>query len=142
MHDWRAEFNRLEGAYAPSTIQSYHSDLGAYERWCVRSGVAMFPATSEQVCAFLEQDARRSAASTVQRRLYAIRKAHRLLNLPDPTHDEDINLTLRRIRRLKHIRPTQAKGMTEAYLRAFIATEPDTPTGIRNRAMMSLVFAT
>lgn len=140
MHDWRAEFNRLEGAYAPSTIRSYHSDLGAYERWCAQAGIAMFPATPEQVCAFLEEDARRATASTVRRRLYAIRKAHRLLNLPDPTHDEEINLTLRRIRRRKHIRPTQAKGMTEAYLHDFIATEPDTPTGLRNRAMMSLGY--
>ena len=140
MHDWRAEFNRLEGAYAPSTIRPYHADIGAYERWCAKSGVAMFPATPEQVCAFLEENARRATASTVRRRLYAIRKAHRLLNLPDPTHDEEINLTLRRIRRLKHIRPTQAKGMTEAYLLDFIATEPDTPTGLRNRAMMSLGY--
>ena len=140
MHDWRAEFNRLEGAYAPSTIRGYHSDLGAYERWCALAGLAMFPATPEQVCVFLKADARSATASTVRRRLYAIRKAHRLLNLPDPTHDEEINLTLRRIRRLKHIRPVQAKGMTEAYMLEFIATEPDTPTGMRNRAMMSLGY--
>jgi integrase/recombinase XerD len=46
--------------------------------------------------------------SSVRRRLYAIRKAHRLLALPDPTWEEDINLTLRRVRR--------AKGMTRGHL--------------------------
>ena len=45
------------------------------------------------------------APSTVRRRLYAIRKVHRLLRLPDPTYDEDINLSLRRVRRKKAIRP-------------------------------------
>ena len=140
MHDWRAEINRLEGAYAPSTIRSYHSDLRAYETWCVQQRVDPFPASPRQVCEFLEDNGRDACASTVQRRLYAIRKAHRLLRLPDPTHDEDINLTLRRIRRMKHIRPTQAKGMTEAFLLEFIASEPDTPTGWRNRAMMSLGY--
>jgi hypothetical protein len=47
------------------------------------------------VCAFLEDQADLLAPASVRRRLYAIRKAHRLLALPDPTWDEDINLTLR-----------------------------------------------
>ena len=140
MHDWRAEFNRLEGAYAPQTLRSYHSDLRAYETWCAQSGAEPFPASAEQVCAFLEDQGRSVTASTVRRRLYAIRKAHRLLRLPDPTQDEEINLTLRRVRRQKHIRPTQAKGLTHDYLLRFLDSEPDTPTGLRNRAMLSLGY--
>ena len=139
-HDWRAEFNRLEGAYAPQTLRAYHSDLRVYEKWCEVSGEAMFPACAAQVCAFLEDQARSVTASTVQRRLYAIRKAHRLLRLPDPTHDEEINLTMRRVRRQKHTRPTQAKGLTSDYLVRFLESEPDTPTGLRNRAMLSLGY--
>ena len=63
------------------------------------------------MCAFLEDQADLLAPASVRRRLYAIRKAHRLLALPDPTWDEDINLTLRRVRRAKANRPKQAKGM-------------------------------
>lgn len=140
MQDWRSAFNRLKGAYSPATIRAYFFDLHVYESWCARSGLTMFPAAPEQICAFLDEDGLSSAPSTVRRRLYAIRKGHRLLNLPDPTHDEDVILALRRICRLKHIRPTQAKGMTEAFLLKFIATEPDTPIGLRNRVMMSLGY--
>ena len=76
----------------------------------------------------------------MRRRLYAIRKAHRLLHLPDPTFDEDINITFRRIRRAKFGRPKQAKGLTRKYLDAFLDVQPDNPWGLRNRAMLSLGY--
>lgn len=80
------------------------------------------------------------APSTVRRRLYAIRKVHRLLRLPDPTHDEDIYLTFRRVRRANAVRPRQAKGLTRQYLDKFLESEPDSPWGLRNRAMLSLGY--
>ena len=65
---------------------------------------------------------------------------HRLLRLPDPTYDEEINLAFRRVRRRKAVRPKQAKGLTQHYLERFLETEPDTPWGLRNRAMLSLGY--
>jgi integrase/recombinase XerD len=92
------------------------------------------------VCRLLEEQAPERAPSTVRRRLYAIRKVHRLLRLDDPTYDEDINLTFRRIRRAKRTRPKQAKGMTRPYLNRFLAVQPDNPWGLRNRAMLLLGY--
>ncbi len=139
-HDWRSEFKRLEGAYAPSTLKSYYADIEVFETWSLEHGLEPFPAPVPVICQFLEDQAPGKAPSTVRRRLYAIRKAHRLLRLPDPTYDEEINLTFRRIRRAKHTRPKQAKGLTRAYLDAFLAVQPDTPWGLRNRAMLSLGY--
>lgn len=138
--NWRSEFQRLEGAYAPSTMRSYRADVEAYEAWCADQDVAPFPAEVDTVCRFLEDQGMQKAPSTVRRRLYAIRKVHRLLRLPDPTHDEDINLSLRRVRRSKAVRPKQAKGLTRDYLDRFLDTQPDTPRGLRNRAMLSLGY--
>ena len=137
---WRSEFKRLEGAYAPSTMRSYYADVEAFETWCRQREICPFPADVEIVCRFLEDQGKEKAPSTVRRRLYAIRKVHRLLGLPDPTHDEEINLSLRRVRRSKATRPKQAKGLTKGYLDAFIASEPDTPWGLRNRAMLALGY--
>lgn len=92
--DWRSEFQRLEGAYAPSTMRSYRADVEAFEIWCAGHGLVPFPAEVGTVCRFIEDQGRIKAPSTVRRRLYAIRKVHRLLRLPDPTDDEDINLSL------------------------------------------------
>jgi integrase/recombinase XerD len=92
------------------------------------------------VCRFLEEQAPDRAPLTVRRGLYAIRKVHRLLRLDDHTHDEDINLTFRRIRRAKRTRPKQAKGMTRPYVDKFLAVQPDNPWGLRNRAMLLLGY--
>jgi integrase/recombinase XerD len=138
--DWRSEFQRLEGAYAPSTMRSYRADVEAFEAWCQDHEERPFPAEVETVCRFLEDQGIEKAPSTVRRRLYAIRKVHRLLRLPDPTHDEDINLSLRRVRRAKAVRPKQAKGLTSDFLEMFLSVQPDTPWGIRNRAMLSLGY--
>lgn len=138
--DWRSEFQRLDGAYAPSTMRSYRADVEAFETWCVERGIVPFPAEVDTVCRFLEDQGRSKAPSTVRRRLYAIRKVHRLLRLPDPTHDEDVNLSLRRVRRSKACRPKQAKGLTSDYLHSFLATQPDTLLGLRNRAMLALGY--
>jgi integrase/recombinase XerD len=139
--DWRSEFKRLEGAYSPATMRSYRADVEAFEAWCLADGLEdPFPASVVTVCRFLEAQGQSKAPSTVQRRLYAIRKVHRLLGLSDPTHDEDINLTFRRVRRAKAVRPRQAKGLTRVYLDRFLASEEDTPWGLRNRAMLSLGY--
>jgi integrase/recombinase XerD len=137
---WRLQFERLQGAYAPSTIRSYYSDVQAFVDWCDSEQRMTFPASVETVCNFIESQGIEKAASTVRRRLYAIRKIHRLLRLPDPTYDEDINLSLRRVRRAKLVRPKQAKGLTQEYLERFLASEPDTPWGLRNKTMMSLGY--
>jgi integrase/recombinase XerD len=139
-HDWRKEFKRLEGAYAPSTMRSYYADIEIFVNWCNDQNLPPFPASAETVCRFLEEQAPDRAPSTVRRRLYAIRKVHRLLRLDDPTYDEDINLTFRRIRRAKRTRPKQAKGMTRPYLNRFLAVQPDNPWGLRNRAMLLLGY--
>ena len=139
--DWRSEFQRLEGAYSPATMRSYRADVEAFEDWCDGQGIGQpFPASVETVCRFLEDQGACRAPSTVQRRLYAIRKVHRLLRLPDPTYDEDINLTFRRVRRTSAVRPRQAKGLTRQYLDKFLESEPDSPLGLRNRAMLALGY--
>ncbi len=76
----------------------------------------------------------------MKRRLYGIRKVHRLLDLPDPTLHEDVNLALRKVRRLRPNRPKQAKGMTRDYLEKFLEVQPDSPWGLRNKAMLSLGY--
>jgi integrase/recombinase XerD len=80
--DWRSEFKRLDGAYAPATMKSYYTDVRIFEEWCLERAIIPFPAVTHTVCAFLEDQAALLTPSSVRRRLYAIRKAHRLLYQP------------------------------------------------------------
>ncbi|GGC23929.1 integrase [Marivita lacus] len=140
-NNWRSVFQRLDGAYAASTMRSYRADVEAFETWCHKEGlVAPFPAEAETLCQFLEDQAQTKAHSTIKRRLCAIRLVHRLLELPDPTGFPDVELTLRRVRRQKPGRPKQAKGLTKDYLERFLDAQPDTPWGLRNRAMLALGY--
>jgi site-specific recombinase XerD len=138
--DWQSEFKRLAGAYAPATLKSYLTDVRLFVEWCEAEGVCALPASIETVCRFLQMQSITLCPSSVRRRLYAIRKVHRLLRLLDPTHDEEITITLRRVRRAKLNRPKQAKGLTRDYLDRCIAAQPDNPWGLRNRALISLGY--
>lgn len=138
--DWRKEFKRLEGAYAPATIKGYYADLAHFECWCFAREVQPFPAAPPTVAAYLEGMVEAYSVSTIQRRLYAVSRSHRLLRLADPTRDEDVHLAMRRIMRSKHSRPKQAKGLTREYLEKFLEVQPDNPWGIRNRAIISLGY--
>ena len=138
--DWQTEFKRLEGAYAPATLKSYLTDVRLFVEWCQGRSLGALPADVPTICTFLEDQAKSLCPASVRRRLYAIRKVHRLLSLPDPTWDEDINITLRRVRRSKPTRPKQAKGLTMVYLQRCLSTLPDSPWGVRDRAMISLGY--
>ncbi len=138
--DWRAEFKRLEGAFAPATIKGYIADITDFVDWCDENGYAPFPAEVEAVCQYLVDVSHKVAPSTVQRRCYAIAKAHRLMRLADPTKDEAVYIAIRRVRRAKPCRPKQAKGLNADYLQAFLAVQPETPWGLRNKAMLSLGY--
>jgi len=98
---WRTEFKRLEGAYAPSTMRSYYSDVEAFDAWCQKNDFSPFPATVETVCRFLEAQAPKLAPSTVRRRLYAIRKAQTIVPLAE-VHRFGCHKYLHTVRRVDH----------------------------------------
>ena len=138
--DWKSQISRLEGAYAPSTIKSYHADMESFAEWCASYNVEPLTADPSTLCNYLVSQAETMSASTVNRRIYSIRRIHRLLGLTDTTRCEEIHLTLRRIMRSKTIRPKQARGMTREYLELFLQAQPDTLAGLRNRALFSLAY--
>ena len=139
-HDWRSEFKRLEGAYAQATLRAYYTDVQKFTDYCSVEGLRPFPASADTVCDFIAARGVDLRPGSVRRCLCAIRKIHQLLRLPDPTADEDVNLAMRRLRRAKLGRPRQAKGMTRVHLEQCLAAQPDSPWGLRNRALLSLGF--
>lgn len=140
--DWRAAIDKLEGAYAPSTLRGYRADFAVFAVWCRAAAVAPIPAEPEQVAAFIAADAARSAPATLKRRLCAIRKVHRLLRAPSPVDDEVVNLAFRKALRAKRRRPKQAAGLNAALRDALIAACPPGLQGLRDRAMIAVGYDT
>src|SRR3954451_9078465 len=140
--DWRGALAALQGAYSPATIRAYEADFGAFETWCQSVALKCLPARPSTVAWFIEVDAKRSAASTLNRRLSAIRKVHRLFRLENPVADEEGLIAMRRALRSKLQRPQQALGLTQDLRDRLIRACPDNLTGKRNRAMIALGYDT
>ena len=138
--DWRQALKRLDGAYAPSTMKSYRVNVEIFVSWCDARGYVALPASVETLAEFLIDQAKICSISTIRIRYYAIRKIHRLLDLPDCTSSEEINLVLRRIRRSKFYRPKQAKALIGDHKIKFICAQPPTPWGIRDKAIIALGY--
>jgi integrase/recombinase XerD len=140
--DWRAAIERLEGAYAPSTLRCYHNDFTVFAKWCAERGIQPLPASITLICGFLADQTATSSPATLKRRLAGIRKIHRLLRMPDPTDDEDVVIALRRAKRARPCRPAQALGLTRQRRDALIAACGEGLIGHRNRALVAVGYDT
>lgn len=127
---------------ADATVRAYTADAKAFEAWCLRYGFGSLPASPEAVAGFLVAGAEGGlSASTIGRRLAAIRYAHKLAKAPNPTDDEGVHAIMKGIRRRVGTAPTQKAAATVDILQMLLARTPDTLTGKRDRALLALGFA-
>ncbi len=142
----RADDHRKAAAYAvnaksPATQNAYRSDWADFVGWCRSRGYADLPASPQTVAAYLAALADVAKATTVQRRLSAIRYAHLISGHPTPTTDPYVREVMDGIRRAKGTRPRQAQAATLDPLRAMLDTLPDDLSGLRDRALLLVGFA-
>jgi integrase/recombinase XerD len=150
--DWRAALERLEGAYAATTLRGYRADFAVFEAWCARAGETPLPASPEAVADFVADCAagRSSptarvgdAPATLKRRMSAIRKVHRLMRMTSPVEDEEVKTALRRAIRSKGSRQRQAHGLNIDLREELIDVCCETTlAGMRDRAMVAVGYDT
>ena len=139
--NWQDFISRLNGAYAPATIKSYYTDMRTLVDWCVRHDLNWNALSPQDICDFLEHEAKRGMChGTILRRVYSARRVFTLAGVSDPTDDPEVELCLRRIARARPTRPKQARGLSLAALHKLLDVQPDTPWGLRNRALLSLGY--
>jgi site-specific recombinase XerD len=126
-----------------ATIRAYKSDAAAFDAWCKSRGVRKpLPSSPDLVAAFLAADAASgSKVSTVARRAAAIRFAHRVADMDDPTQHESVRRVMRGIRRTIGMKPEQKAPATAEIVTAMISHTPRTLAGVRDRALLTLGFA-
>lgn len=127
---------------ADATVRAYASDARVFQDWCAQFGFRPLPASPEAVAGFIVSEAEAGrAASTLGRRLAAIRYAHKLARVADPTDDEGVRAAMKGARRKVGVAPTQKAAATAEILAALLMRTPDTLTGKRDRALLALGFA-
>jgi hypothetical protein len=97
--DLAAAIDLAKAEKAASTRKAYGTDFRLFREWCDARGVSALPAAPETVAAYLAAQAGASKASTLGRRVAAIRYAHKLAGLALPTDAEGVKATMRGIRR-------------------------------------------
>jgi site-specific recombinase XerD len=134
-----ADFARASKARA--TQDAYESDFRIFESWCRSRALSALPATAESLCAFLaDQATLGKRASTLGRRLAAVRYFHRAAGYETPTSDEKVKTVLSGIRRTIGAAPVRKRAATADIV---IAMSPTATSlrALRNRAIILLGFA-
>jgi site-specific recombinase XerD len=134
-----ADFARASKARA--TQDAYESDFRIFESWCRSRGLSALPATAESLCAFLaDQATLGKRASTLGRRLAAVRYFHRAAGYETPTSDEKVKTVLSGIRRTIGAAPVRKRAATADIVIAMLPTATSL-RALRNRAIILLGFA-
>jgi site-specific recombinase XerD len=139
--DLAAAVDLARAEKAASTRRAYGIDFRIFKAWCDVRGVAALPAAPETVAAYLGAHAGTSKASTLGRRVAAIRYAHKLAGLALPTDAEGVKATMRGIRRTFGSARVRKAPAVAAKMHSMVATTPDKLSGLRDRALLLLGFA-
>ncbi|SHN89078.1 hypothetical protein SAMN05660350_05073, partial [Geodermatophilus obscurus] len=90
----------VEAARAANTLRGYRFDWAEFTAWCTRAGLEPLPAAPATITGYLTALAGRGArVGTMSRRLSAIKFAHQLRDLPDPTRNARVVAVWEGIRR-------------------------------------------
>jgi site-specific recombinase XerD len=125
---------------AASTRKAYGTDFRIFSEWCEARGVPSLPAAPETVAAYLAANASKSKASTLGRRVAAIRYAHKLAGLALPTDAEGVKATMRGIRRTYGSARIRKAPAVAGKMLGMVATAPDKLAGLRDRALLLVGF--
>ena len=149
-------------AMAANTVRGLLADMAGFATPSRRSGVSALPAQPASVSAFLIARAAgkgglaKAKPATLARILWAIATFHRLFDLPDPTKDKLVTLTLKALRReqgtvQRQARPLRYKGAVSdvfdgdargVSLKALLDACPGDEKGLRDRALLSVAYDT
>jgi integrase len=124
-----------------NTRRAYQADWQEFSAWCRAHDRAALPASPETVALYLSSQAAYLKASTLTRRLSAISQAHKAAALPSPTADPAVRSVHSGIRRAHGTAQEGKAPVLTADLRAMVATLPESPLGVRDRALLLLGFA-
>jgi site-specific recombinase XerD len=130
-----------QASASEATRDAYRADWATFEAWCQAEGLSPLPASETTVAGFIAARADvGDRASTVERRLSAIAKAHKLGGHPTPTRSDLVKQTMAGIRRTLGTAKRQKGALVTGRLLALLGSTGDDLRGTRDRAVLSLGF--
>ena len=131
-------------ARGDGTRRTYRSAWTHFSQWCASLGREPLAGDAELVAMYVVRRADDGlAVSSIRVALAAIRTAHLLAEVPLDLSQPRFRMTLEGVVRSRGVRPTRqaAPAVPDVLARMLAALpSPDSPLGIRNRAMLLLGF--
>ena len=132
---------RIDGAYAPSTLRAYRQEMLEFIAHCQAQHLPALPASPQAIAQFLIEQMRRGLKfASVRRKASSISAVHRLSNLSDPTKDAEVRIALRKIKRSLGVRHSQAFPINHPTLERMLAVTGQDLRGLRDRALLLLAY--
>ena len=135
--------DRIQGAYAPSTIRAYRSDFAEFIGFCESKGSEAFPPDPITLSEFIGHVSEKGRSSaTIRRAVAGISTIFRLNRMPDPSKDPEVVIAMKRMHRKLGRASSQAQAITANILEKLLATIDKTDRGIRDRALLLIAYDT
>jgi integrase len=133
-------------ATVPNTERAFRSDWNHFEAWCRAENLIAYPADPSTVAVYIAALAASHKVSTLQRRLTAINYYHRQHGDDRPYGPASmkhaaIASVMRGLKREKGTRAEAKAALTTDQLRAMVRGLPESPRGLRDRALLLIGFA-
>jgi site-specific recombinase XerD len=127
---------------AAATRKAYASDWRIFSAWCADQGLTSLPAEPAAVAAFIAAEASKGVkASTLGRRIAAIKHRHRTAGEASPTDDERVKAVVRGTRRTLGSAPRKLAAATSERTIGMSTVARTDIAGKRDRAILLLGFA-
>lgn len=133
----------LFASMSASTRRVYTTQFLSFAAFAVKVGSCPMPASSETVAAYVAELVRlKKSVSTIQQTIAAIKKAHELKSLADPTNSPLVTTAMKGARRTLGIAPKHSKAAaTDDIVRELVAVlDRSTIQGKRDAAIILLGF--
>jgi len=125
-----------------STKRCYKNDFSLFTTWCRSIDADSIPCLPEVVTMYIAHIANAGKkVSTIERRLAAIRFAHKSAGYESPTNAECVRAALEGIRRTKGCAPQKKAAARVEHVVAMIAQCPESIGGMRDRALFAVCLA-
>ena len=128
----------LEDGLARNTLSAYRRDLCGLTAWLAPRGATLASAQEADLAQYFADKHATTLASTANRRLAVLRRFYRWA-MRDGHVARDPTVRLKSARKPPRFPKSLSEGQVEALLRA---PDTDTTLGLRDRAMLELLYAT
>lgn len=132
---------KIDGAYAPSTIRAYKGNFERFIEFCEKLKVCAIPADPEKVANYVSCLTKSGLkSSSIRIAVASISSIHKLNSFKDPTQHPDVKIEMRRMHRTLGRSSNQAFGITAELLEKMLSSTGNDLRGFRDRALLLVAY--